>query len=143
MDVELRCTIAYVDAQGLADLSSVKTILEAVQPKKLVVINGDEQTSKMFRAMCQSSKHQEIRELMMPQLNVSIDASFTTDIVRVVLTDSLVSSLRTATVKKKHCFLKYGFLLFYFIFLLAFKSRARTRSATCRPLWAPRTRTTR
>jgi cleavage and polyadenylation specificity factor subunit 2 len=93
LDVKVRvqCQIHYIDFEGLSDGKSIKTILQHISPKKLILIHGTDESTDNLVQFVQSNDFTD--ELFAPKIDESINVSAATNIYQVKLTDQLVSSL--------------------------------------------------
>ncbi|KAF8938407.1 cleavage and polyadenylation specificity factor subunit 2 [Haplosporangium gracile] len=91
-DVAVRCKVRYVDLEGRADESAMKTILQAIAPRKLILVHGTERGTK---ALCET--YLEVsdltREIYTPGVGEILNVSEVTNMYKINLTDALLSSL--------------------------------------------------
>ncbi|KAG1068246.1 hypothetical protein G6F60_006073 [Rhizopus arrhizus] len=89
----VRCQLRYVDLEGLSDGRSMKTILPQIAPRKLIIVHGSESSTKDLESACQGIEY-FTKEIFTPSVGEVLNVSAATNIYRVKLTDSMVSSLR-------------------------------------------------
>ncbi|KAK5799514.1 beta-lactamase-like protein, partial [Linnemannia elongata] len=91
-DVAVRCKVRYVDLEGRADESAMKTILQAIAPRKLILVHGTEQGTK---ALCETYLEMSdmTREIYTPGVGEILNVSEVTNMYKINLTDALLSSL--------------------------------------------------
>ncbi|KAF9127010.1 cleavage and polyadenylation specificity factor subunit 2 [Mortierella sp. 14UC] len=91
-DFAVRCKVRYVDLEGRADESAMKTILQAIAPRKLILIHGTEQGTK---ALCETylEVSDMTREIYTPGIGEILNVSEVTNMYKINLTDALLSSL--------------------------------------------------
>ncbi|KAG0280873.1 cleavage and polyadenylation specificity factor subunit 2 [Linnemannia exigua] len=91
-DVAVRCKVRYVDLEGRADESAMKTILQAIAPRKLILIHG---TERGTNALCDTylEVSDMTREIYTPGVGESLNVSEVTNMYKINLTDALLSSL--------------------------------------------------
>ncbi|KAI1316869.1 cleavage and polyadenylation specificity factor subunit 2 [Mortierella claussenii] len=91
-DVVVRCKVRYVDLEGRADESAMKTILQAIAPRKLILIHGtEEKTDSLCRTYLELSDL--TREIYTPSVGEILNVSEVTNMYKINLTDALLSSL--------------------------------------------------
>ncbi|KAG9319398.1 hypothetical protein KVV02_004086 [Mortierella alpina] len=91
-DVVIRCKVRYVDLEGRADESAMKTILQAIAPRKLILVHGTESKTE---ALCETylSLSDLTREIYTPSIGEVLNVSEVTNMYKINLTDALLSSL--------------------------------------------------
>jgi len=106
VDLTIKCTMKYIDFEGLADGRSIKEYLKLVAAKKMLIVGGSESATKsLYEAAIanataaaagrDSTKSTQVEgSIYVPNRFESIDASSTTNIFRVKMTDELVSSIK-------------------------------------------------
>ncbi|RKO87450.1 beta-lactamase-like protein [Blyttiomyces helicus] len=87
--------VMYIDFEGRADGRSIKNILHEVNPRKLILIHGSEESTQDLANYCLQSEN-FTSEVFCPAVGECINVSAATNIYQVKLTDSLVSSLSMA-----------------------------------------------
>ncbi|KAG0034806.1 cleavage and polyadenylation specificity factor subunit 2 [Podila clonocystis] len=91
-DVIIRCKVRYVDLEGRSDESAMQTILQAIAPKKLILIHGTEdKTAALSDAYLSMSDM--TREIYTPSVGEILNVSEVTNMYKIHLTDALLSSL--------------------------------------------------
>ncbi|KAL1923357.1 uncharacterized protein VTP21DRAFT_8337 [Calcarisporiella thermophila] len=92
LDLHVMCRVQYIDLEGLSDGRSVKTILQQVAPKKLILVHGEEKAmEELGKAVL--GMDQMTRELYTPSTGETLNVSAATNIFQLKLTDALASSL--------------------------------------------------
>ncbi|KAJ3304049.1 cleavage and polyadenylation specificity factor subunit 2 [Kappamyces sp. JEL0829] len=91
--LSLRCFVFYVDFEGRCDEQSLYNIIQQLSPRKLMIVHGSERSTKQMLDYCRASEH-ITDELFAPALFEKVTVSTATNLYQVVLTDSLVSSLK-------------------------------------------------
>ncbi|TPX34148.1 hypothetical protein SmJEL517_g03138 [Synchytrium microbalum] len=93
VDIAVRCNVMYVDLEGRADGNSVRNIIPPLQARKLILIHGTEEaTASLQQSFIENS--QVTDDVYAPIVGEAINVSSSTNIYRVRLTDTLVSSLQ-------------------------------------------------
>ncbi|KAG0085428.1 cleavage and polyadenylation specificity factor subunit 2 [Podila epicladia] len=91
-DFIIRCKVRYVDLEGRSDESAMQTILQAIAPKKLILIHGTEnKTAALSEAYLDMSDM--TREIYTPSVGEILNVSEVTNMYKIHLTDALLSSL--------------------------------------------------
>ncbi|KAI7899636.1 beta-lactamase-like protein [Cokeromyces recurvatus] len=91
--LSVQCLLRYVDLEGLSDGRSIKTILPQIAPRKLIIVHGSESSTEELANACQSIDN-FTKEIFTPSVGEVLNVSAATNIYRVKLTDSMVSSLQ-------------------------------------------------
>ncbi|KAG0368815.1 cleavage and polyadenylation specificity factor subunit 2 [Gamsiella multidivaricata] len=95
-EVVIRCKVRYVDLEGRADESAMKVILQAIAPRKLILIHGAENKTESLR-----NTYLELpdltREIYAPSVGEILNVSEVTNMYKINLTDALLSSLSFST----------------------------------------------
>ncbi|KAF9433404.1 cleavage and polyadenylation specificity factor subunit 2 [Entomortierella beljakovae] len=89
-DIVVKCKVRYVDLEGRADETAMKTILEAIGPRKLA--NKTESLCKTYLEMSDMT-----REIYTPGIGEILNVSEVTNMYKINLTDALLSSLTFST----------------------------------------------
>lgn len=92
LKLQIQCELKYIDFEGLSDGKGVKTILQRVNPKKLIIVNGTEESTKHLIKFCQESQS-ITNEVYAPLVEESVNVSSASNVYQVKLTDALLSSL--------------------------------------------------
>lgn len=93
VSIEIRSKMAWFDFEGLSDGKSIKTILQHVNPKKIVIVHGDEENTKNIYEFIKGDSGLT-DEVHAPRINESINVSSSTNMYRLKLTDALLSSVK-------------------------------------------------
>ncbi|CAO3643873.1 unnamed protein product [Mucor hiemalis] len=91
--LHIRCQLRYVDLEGLSDGRSIKTILPQIAPRKLIIVHGSEDSTEDLSTACHGMDH-FTKEIFTPSVGEVLNVSAATNLYRVKLTDSMVSSLK-------------------------------------------------
>ncbi|KAI8603970.1 beta-lactamase-like protein, partial [Dissophora ornata] len=95
-DIVVRCKVRYVDLEGRADESAMKTILQAIAPRKLILVHGtEEKTDALCKTYLELSDM--TREIYTPSIGEVLNVSEVTNMYKINLTDALLSSLSFST----------------------------------------------
>lgn len=87
LSVAVRCRVLYIDLQGLSDGRALTTLVPQLQPRRLIMVNGDAPTRAELGAMLSS------HELYMPTTGVTITVGGLSDTYSVRLGDALMGGL--------------------------------------------------
>ena len=87
----LLCQLMYIDFEGRSDGRSMKAILSHLNPRKVILINGNTQSKEEMRLHCVKN---DIKEVFIPMAGQCIDISAETNLVRVTLSEQLLSAVR-------------------------------------------------
>ncbi|KAJ3343248.1 hypothetical protein HDU93_009232 [Gonapodya sp. JEL0774] len=93
--LQVRCTVRYVDMEGLADGRSVRNILPGLRAKKIILVRGPPTATEALSAFCLSSPSLT-NEVVAPRVGETVNVSTARNMYQIKLTDQLVSSLRMA-----------------------------------------------
>ncbi|KAF9200337.1 cleavage and polyadenylation specificity factor subunit 2 [Haplosporangium sp. Z 27] len=95
-DIVVKCKVRYIDLEGRADESAMKMILEAVAPRKLILIHGTEEKTE---SLCKTYLEipEMTREIYTPSIGEILNVSEVTNMYKINLTDALLSSLSFST----------------------------------------------
>ncbi|RCH82507.1 cleavage and polyadenylation specificity factor subunit 2, partial [Rhizopus stolonifer] len=91
--LQVQCVLRYVDLEGLSDGRSMKTILPQIAPRKLIIVHGSKASTEDLANAFQGTDH-FTKEIFTPSVSEVLNVSAATNIYRIKLTDSMVSSLR-------------------------------------------------
>ncbi|KAF9405666.1 cleavage and polyadenylation specificity factor subunit 2, partial [Podila epigama] len=91
-DVAIRCKVRYVDMEGRSDESAMQTILQAISPKKLILVHGMEEKTEALGAAYLELEDMT-KEIYMPSVGEILNVSEVTNMYKIHLTDALLSSL--------------------------------------------------
>ncbi|WFD27119.1 hypothetical protein MNAN1_002115 [Malassezia nana] len=87
LNVAVRCHVLYVDLQGLSDGRALTTLVPQLQPRRLIMVNGDAPTRTELGSLL--SRH----ELYMPLMGATITVGGLSDSYSVRLGDALMGGL--------------------------------------------------
>ncbi|WFD29973.1 hypothetical protein MSPP1_000987 [Malassezia sp. CBS 17886] len=94
----VRCHVLYVDLEGLNDGRALKTLLPQLQPRRLVLVNGDAAATTDLLAMLRSVRGMT-DELFAPAVGESVCVGELSHAYSVTLADSLMGGLRWSQVE--------------------------------------------
>lgn len=89
LNAAVRCHVLYVDLQGLSDGRALTTLVPQLQPRRLIMVNGDEATTLAVRA-----KLSRTHDLYTPDLGQTVSVGGLSNSYSVRLGDALMGSLR-------------------------------------------------
>ncbi|MCO5554497.1 hypothetical protein L7F22_008026 [Adiantum nelumboides] len=89
INVQIRCTLQYMDFEGRSDGRSIKTILAHVVPLKLVLVHGSSKATEHLKQ--HSLKH--VPHVFTPKLGETVDVTSDLSAYKVRLTERLMSDL--------------------------------------------------
>jgi hypothetical protein len=91
--IPLRCETMYIDLEGRVDSKSIVKILETkVKPHKLILIHGSDSAKEYLKDRCKAEIG-ELKDVMIPLTNQSVDITSETNIYKVNLKESLIQEL--------------------------------------------------
>ena len=94
----VRCRVAYIDMQGLSDGRTIKTLVPQLQPRRLVMVNGDAATdADMLETLLAVRSLQG--EIHAVPVGVSVRIGALTSAYNVRLGDSIMSALRWSSIE--------------------------------------------
>ncbi|KXS20522.1 hypothetical protein M427DRAFT_66501 [Gonapodya prolifera JEL478] len=93
--LQVRCTVRYVDLEGLADGRSMRNILPGVRAKKIILVHGLQAATDYMQSFCLSNPSLT-NEVVAPRVGETVNVSTARNMYQIKLTDQLVSSLRMA-----------------------------------------------
>lgn len=96
-EVHVRCRVTYIDFEGLTDGRSIKNILPQIQPRKLILVRGNDETTDAMKQYCVSAVN-FTKDVLAPLVNETVNVSMAKNIYQLRLTDTLVSSLKMSKV---------------------------------------------
>jgi cleavage and polyadenylation specificity factor subunit 2 len=95
--IEVRARRAYIDMEGLSDGRSIRNLISTIGPRQLVVVGG---SSKAVDTLAQYVKQSEAAQLMVvPKQGEEVPLSLDTDVLDVMLHDSLFSKLKWHSIR--------------------------------------------
>ncbi|KAJ3220872.1 cleavage and polyadenylation specificity factor subunit 2 [Clydaea vesicula] len=97
ISIKLVCKLIYIDFEGLTDGVSIRNILPQVNPRKLILIHGNAQSTTSLKEHLVNLNN-FTKEIFCPAKYECINVSSARNIYQVKLTDSLFSSLRMSKV---------------------------------------------
>lgn len=97
LNLDVLCQVKFIDFEGLSDGKSVKTILQHIQPKKLILIRGTEEATNSIVDFLTEREFIE-DDIIVPKVGELVNISAATNIYQIKMTDSLMSSLKFSRV---------------------------------------------
>lgn len=97
-ELNIKAKLMYIDYEGKSDGESIKKLLSNIKPKNLIIIHGDEKSTKEMSEFCKNQQIVQDR-IFTPKIGEIADATLETQIYHVKLKDELVSSLEFQKVK--------------------------------------------
>lgn len=95
--VPLRCHVAYIDMQGLHDGRALKTLIPQLQPRRLIMVNGDTRTREDLLASMAAVRSIS-EDVHAPTVGTTVRVGEITNAYSVRLGDALMKSLRWSRV---------------------------------------------
>jgi len=96
--IQVNCTLKYIDFEGRSDGRSIKTILQHVAPRKLILIHGSTVGTDHLRKFCESSKDIKGATIFTPQNLENVHVTSDINIFKIKFSDTLLDSLEFKTV---------------------------------------------
>ena len=106
--LDLKCKLVYIDFEGRVDGVSIKNILQQVNPKKLVLVNGDEESYQDLKDFC-LEKDSMTKDFHVPIPGKPLNVSHAKHLYSAIISDDIFSSLNF---KKVHISLYFKCSLF-------------------------------
>jgi len=91
--VNVRCDVKYVDFEGRSDGRSIKTIIQHVSPRKMILVHGSEEAKEHLKNYCEKTLKNTCKRIVCPKNNERFDVTSDSNIYKVKLKDSLYSNL--------------------------------------------------
>lgn len=91
--LHLKCRLRYIDLEGLHDGTSLKNIVETINPRKLVLIHGSQMDKAGMRAACEQMKA-FTKAIVIPEHRLGTEVSLDTNAYDVQLSDAFAASLQ-------------------------------------------------
>ena len=91
-DLHIRCRMRYIDMEGLHDGTSLKNIVESINPRQLVLVHASERDKQDMKQSCEAMKG-FTKSILLPEVGSKMEISLDTNAYEVVLTDALAGSL--------------------------------------------------
>ncbi|KAK3733495.1 hypothetical protein QZH41_019405, partial [Actinostola sp. cb2023] len=88
------CSLTYIDFEGRSDGESIKRILTLVNPRKLILIHGDSESTEHLAEYCLTNTSIQVSQVFIPLPGETVEATGERHIYQVKLRDALVSSLQ-------------------------------------------------
>ena len=94
--IQCRCKVYYIDFEGRSDARSIRNIVQHISPKRLVFVHASLEATDAMGEFCRQESITD--DIYLPNHGECVDVSSSTNLYQVVLTDSLVSSMRLSKV---------------------------------------------
>ncbi len=99
IDLDIRSKLMFIEYEGKSDGESIKkNFKNNIKPKNLIIIHGDEKSTKEMEDYCKKQSVVQDR-IFTPRIGDCVDATVETQIYHVKLKDELVSSLKFQKIK--------------------------------------------
>ena len=100
ISLQVRCKILVTDMEGKADGRALRSILPLIEPKKLVLINGDVEATQDLASALQSATLAS-NDIFSPSVGESVKIADVTKSFSVRLDDSLMTALALRKVRRR------------------------------------------
>eukprot|EP01116_Phalansterium_solitarium_P003529 TRINITY_DN14340_c0_g1_i1.p2 TRINITY_DN14340_c0_g1~~TRINITY_DN14340_c0_g1_i1.p2 ORF type:complete len:733 (-),score=366.09 TRINITY_DN14340_c0_g1_i1:191-2389(-) len=91
--LELNATAKFIDFEGRSDGRSIKTILQQVAPRHLIVVHGNEASVESLRQHYNKELRSVCNKMYTPKLLEHVDVSGRGSVYRIKLSEALLESL--------------------------------------------------
>ncbi|XP_078355385.1 cleavage and polyadenylation specificity factor subunit 2-like [Oculina patagonica] len=92
--LNLRCSLLYIDFEGRSDGESIKRILSLVNPRNLILVHGKADATEHLADYCRQNSSIQVNQVFTPRCGETVDSTGERYIYQVKLRDALVSSLQ-------------------------------------------------
>lgn len=92
--LNIRCSLLYIDFEGRSDGESIKRILSLVNPRNLILVHGVEEATDHLAEYCRQNTSIQVNQVFTPRSGETVDSTGERYIYQVKLRDALVSSLQ-------------------------------------------------
>lgn len=92
--LNLRCSMLYIDFEGRSDGESIKRILSLVNPRNLILVHGEAEATEHLAEYCRQTSSIQVNQVFTPRCGDTVDSTGERYIYQVKLRDALVSSLQ-------------------------------------------------
>jgi len=89
INLEVACQLRYIGCAGLSDGRSLRQLLTAVSPRRVIVVHGSRKETAAIREFCERGL---TKDVFCPRAMETIDITTDTSIFRLTLRDRLLSS---------------------------------------------------
>ncbi|EME29547.1 cleavage and polyadenylation specificity factor subunit 2 [Galdieria sulphuraria] len=89
VNLEVACQIRYVGCAGLSDGRSLRQLLTAVAPRRVIIVHGSRKETAAIKEFCERGL---TKDIFCPRAMETIDITTDTSIFRLTLRDRLLSS---------------------------------------------------
>lgn len=97
----MRCTIGFINYEGRADSKSLQSTIQTILPRKLVLLNGEDDVKQSMKEW--SSKNApEITAVLTPAVDEKVEITTDTNIFKIKLKDSFLNSIKLSQVRQKY-----------------------------------------
>ncbi|OQR70465.1 putative cleavage and polyadenylation specificity factor subunit 2 isoform 2 [Tropilaelaps mercedesae] len=98
--IHVRCNVQYIDFEGRSDGESIRSLVQMMKPKRLVIVRGgNEANTKAFFDYCVSSGCVQDDRVFAPRAHEVVDATTESHIYQVKLKESLLAMLKFCKAK--------------------------------------------
>ena len=98
VSLQVRCKVLAIDMEGKADGRALRSILPLIEPKKLVLVNGDFDSTQDLAGALQSAALAS-KDIFSPSIGESVKIADVTKSFSVRLDDSLMTALALRKVR--------------------------------------------
>lgn len=91
-DIEVRCRVRFINFEGRSDGKSAKTIIQHVQPRKLIVIHGTEAAKQNLKEFV--LRKCECDAVEIPKAGQTVNVTSNTEVVKILIKNSMERQLR-------------------------------------------------
>ncbi|OMJ21007.1 Cleavage factor two protein 2 [Smittium culicis] len=95
---EINCRVTFLDFEGRADSRSMHNIIAQIEPRRIVVVDGDEVSTEYFCQLC-ATNDRMTDSIFAPAIGEVLNVSTRAKAYSVKLSDSLLNSLKFAQPK--------------------------------------------
>ncbi|PWN48381.1 hypothetical protein IE53DRAFT_389433 [Violaceomyces palustris] len=92
LEIEISCKVAFIDMEGLNDGRALKTLIPQLHPRRLIMVDADEETRKDMVASISAVKSMT-KEIHAPWISVTVKIGELTNAYTVNMGDGLLTSM--------------------------------------------------
>ncbi len=96
-EIELLMRRMYIDMEGLSDGRSIKNLISTIGPRQLVIIGGS--SKALNTVVCHAKERKAADQVLTPSNGENVKVSLDTEVLDVLLHDSLYSHLRWHSIR--------------------------------------------
>uniref|UniRef100_A0A1I8HSY1 Cleavage and polyadenylation specificity factor subunit 2 n=1 Tax=Macrostomum lignano TaxID=282301 RepID=A0A1I8HSY1_9PLAT len=93
VDVDIRCTVAFIDFEGRSDGDAVKKIVSTLKPRETVLVLGSRDATDHLAEFCRTNMGLAPERIHTPANGETVDVTKEAHIYQARVKDSLISSL--------------------------------------------------